>query len=165
MNSRFVIAGARGVLEFSYGHCSSGGYSPLLEPSQPGVSWILSRIFDDDLRFFKFALSSAASLSARCKFGFGGPCFVFLLSLLSDLPSDFALIGRYRPSVAVCCTQHLSRQRRSSLPYSGPQILCAARACPVRGVVAVSAGFRSPFSRIAWPMRHRRVESGRPKLP
>ncbi len=130
MNSRFVIAGARGVLEFRYGHCSRGGYSPLLEPSQPGVSWILSRIFDADLRFFRFALSSAASLSARCKFGFGGPCFEFPVSL----PSDFALIGRFRPSIAVCCTINWSRQWHLCLPYSGPQFSVRRALAPCAGL-------------------------------
>ncbi len=76
MNSRFPIAGARGVVEFSYGAELSGGYSPLSGPSEPGVSWSLSRVLDADLRFFKLALSSAANRSARLKFGVGGPCFL-----------------------------------------------------------------------------------------
>ena len=80
MNSRFPIAGARGVVEISYGAELSGGYSPLSEPSEPGVStgisWSLPRVLDADLRFFKLALSSAANRPARCKSGFGGPCFL-----------------------------------------------------------------------------------------
>ncbi len=76
MNSRFPIAGARGVVEFSYGAELSGGYSPLSEPSEPGVSWSLSRVLDADLRFFKLALSSAANRPARLEFGVGGPCFL-----------------------------------------------------------------------------------------